>query len=214
MTIVITPALLDAVSPLCGPHALTYAAPLTTACARFNANTPQRVAAFLAQIMQESGALNSVVENLMYSAARLRIVWPDHFPSTAIAAQYAYKPQQIASRAYADRMGNGDEASGDGWMYRGRGLIQVTGKDNYAAMGKVLRLPLVPAPEMLEQPDNAALSAAAFWQTRGCNELADSNDFQQITRKITGGTTALAQRYAFWDNARRALKLEESEIIG
>jgi putative chitinase len=104
-------------------------------------------------------------------------------------------------------MGNGDEASGDGWRYRGRGLIQITGKENYAACGSALGLPLLDHPELLEKPDGAAMSAAWFWQTHGCNELADVASFSTITRRINGGLNGQDDRVRYWIKAKSALEI-------
>ena len=132
-----------------------------------------RVAAFLAQIAHESQELNRLVENLNYSAAALMSTWPKRFPTLADAEPYARQPERIANRAYANRLGNGAEQSGDGWRYRGRGIIQVTGRGNYHEIGAALALPLDVQPELLEQPANAALSASWFWKSHLLNPLAD-----------------------------------------
>lgn len=134
--------------------------PLNQAMARFRIDTPARVAAFLAQIAQESGQLNKLVENLNYSAKRLMEVWPNRFPDMDKANRYANNPEKLANYVYASRLGNGNEASGDGWAYRGRGLIQITGRGNYRSVASALGLPLEAQPELLEQALPAALSAA------------------------------------------------------
>lgn len=173
-------------------------------------NTPARQAAFLAQIGHESGQLSSVAENLNYSAERLAAVWPTRYRTNgkpnALAMQIARNPQAIANNTYANRMGNGSVASGDGWKYRGRGLIQVTGKAGYQAAGRLLGLQLETSPELLEQPDNAALSAAAFWASNNLNALADAGDMRQITKIINGGYNGLVGRMALFDRAKRVLK--------
>ncbi len=168
---------------------------MTAAMAHFSITTPSRMAAFVAQVSHESARLTQIEENLDYSAAALLDVFEEHFmPSQA--QRYARKPEAIANRVYADRMGNRDEASGDGWMYRGRGLIQITGKDNYRACGEGIGLPLVLKPEMLLLKSNAAMSAAWYWSAHGCNELADRGDFSGITRAINGGLNGEADRLA------------------
>ncbi len=138
--------------------------------------------------------------------------WPKRFPTLADAQTYARQPEKIANRAYAGRLGNGDEQSGDGWQYRGRGIIQITGRGNYQEVGAALGLPLEAQPELLEQPDNAALSAGWFWKSHLLNPLADHQtddiddaDFVTITTKINGGTVGLADRRAYWVHARAAL---------
>jgi putative chitinase len=176
--------------------------------------TPVRQAAFLAQVLVESSEFRQLQEALGYSAQRLRQVWPKRFPNDAIAAAYAHQPEKLANHIYGERMGNGDEASGDGWRYRGRGLIQLTGRANYASFSRALGVDAVGNPDLLAQPAGAALSAAWFWQAGGLNELADLTSgapddvhFAELTRRINGGLNGLAQRTAYWLRARQALGL-------
>lgn len=183
-----------------------FATPLAEACAEWGIDTPLRLAAFLAQIAHESGQLRTVVENLNYSAEALLRVFPRHFDATQATA-YARQPERIGSKVYANRMGNGDEASGDGWRYRGRGLIQVTGKANYAACGTALGLDLIAQPELLEQPSPAARSAGWFWHRNGLNRQADARDIETITRRINGGLTGLEDRKAHYTRACAALEV-------
>jgi len=181
---------------------------LNDALDRFEIDTPARTAAFLAQIAHESGELRRLVENLSYSADRLRQVWPKRFPTIEQAKAYEHNPQKLASYVYANRLGNGDEASGDGWKYRGRGLIQLTGRDNYRNVGQALSLPLEAQPELLEQEAGAALSAAYFWKSRGLNGLADQEteeSFVKITECINGGREGLNSRRQYWQTARKLL---------
>ncbi|WP_325984968.1 glycoside hydrolase family 19 protein [Pseudomonas protegens] len=175
---------------------------LNAAMARFKINSPVRMAAFIAQVGHESGRLTRMVENLNYSADRLRAVWPNRFDA-ALAAQVARKLEQIANIVYAGRMGN--TLAGDGWKYRGRGLIQLTGANNYRAAAAALGLDLVNHPELVEQPEAAALVAGWFWQSNGLNELADSGQFAKITRTINGGLTGHAERVALLDLAAKVL---------
>lgn len=175
---------------------------LNAAMTRFKVNSPVRMAAFIAQVGHESGQLTRMVENLNYSADRLQAVWPNRFDS-ALAAQVARKPEQIAKIVYGGRMGN--TLPGDGWKYRGRGLIQLTGANNYRAAGAALGLDLVNHPELVEQPETAALVAGWFWQSNGLNELADSGQFAKITRTINGGLTGQADRVALRDLAAKVL---------
>lgn len=186
--------------------AATFAGPLDHACVRFGINTPDRQAAFLAQTAHECGMFQRLVENLNYSAVGLRKTWPARF-NEADALAYARKPERIANRAYGGRNGNGNEASGDGWKFIGRGAIQITGRSNYAACGAALGLDLIAHPELLEQPDHACMSAAWFWKANGCNELADAGLFEQIGRKINGGTNGADERRTLWIKARKAMGL-------
>lgn len=172
-------------------RAQMWAEPLTVAMIGAQIGTRLRVCAFLAQIGHESGGLQAVVENLNYSAEGLLKTWPTRF-TAATAAACARNPEKIANIVYANRMGN--TAPGDGWKYRGRGPIQITGKNNYLACGKALGLDLVANPEKLEQPEYAARSAAWFWESNGLNALADADRFTDITRKINGGTNGLEDR--------------------
>lgn len=195
-----------------GADADRWLEPLNAAMASWEINSPQRIAAFLAQIAHESAGLTRLEENLRYSAKRLCQVWPKRFPSLQVAAPYANNPEKLANRVYAGRLGNGDEASGDGWRYRGRGLIQLTGRSNYASCGKALDIDLDETPDVLAEPTTASLSAAWFWSSRGLNELADhapgdddERDFTRITVIINGGKVGLAERLALWRRAQEAL---------
>jgi putative chitinase len=179
----------------------------------FDIVTPPRVAAFVAQVAHESGGLRRLVESLNYSAAALRRTWPSRFPTDALALEFARQEEKIANFVYANRLGNGDTASGDGFRFRGRGLIQVTGRSNYQTTGSALTLRLLEQPELLEQPAAAARSAAQFWRSRGLNELADvsgdrmhdEEDFLLITKRINGGTVGKAERLRLWTAAKTAL---------
>jgi putative chitinase len=151
------------------------------------------VAGFLAQVGHESGGLRFTIENLNYRAEALTRLWPSRFPP-GIAESYAMQPERIANRAYADRMGNGDEASGDGWAYRGRGLIQLTGKDNYAAFSLEANNEALTKPDLVAEVELAALSAGWFWSSNGLNALADNKDIVGMTVKINGGTNGLDDR--------------------
>jgi putative chitinase len=162
------------------------------------------MAAFIAQVGHESAQLTAVAENLNYSAQALMKTWPSRF-SAETAAACARQPEKIANIAYASRMGNGAPGSGDGWKYRGRGLIQVTGKANYQKCGAALGVDLITNPELLEQPANAAMSAGWFWSANGLNALADSGDLEGITRKINGGLNGYADRSAIYARALKVL---------
>lgn len=166
---------------------------LNQVCEKYEINTALRIAGFLSQCGHESGGFRYTVENFNYSAARLLMVFPHYFNADS-AKNYEYKPEKIANRVYANRMGNEDEASGDGWQYRGRGLIQLTGKDSYAAFSMAADNNSLVEPDLLEQPELAAMSAGWYWSTRKINSLADAQDVLGITKRINGGTNGLDDR--------------------
>ena len=155
-----------------------------------------RAAHFFAQTAHESGNFKAFSENLNYGAKGLRGIFGKYFPTDALAAAYERKPEKIANRVYANRMGNGDEDSGEGWAYRGRGLIQLTGKSNYEACGKAIGVDLVSNPDLVATPEYAALSAGWFWNKKGLNSLADSQDLETMTKRINGGLIGLEDRKA------------------
>lgn len=159
----------------------------------YEINTPLRLAHFLAQTAHESGGFRLTEENLNYSAQRLTEVFPKYFRNVDVNA-YARKPEKIASRVYANRMGNGDEASGDGWKYRGRGLIQLTGKSNYQRFADFLDFSLEDVDEFMKTPEGALESAAWFWYMNDINQLADKDDVAAVTKKINGGTNGIEER--------------------
>jgi putative chitinase len=177
----------------------------------FEINTPARQAMFIAQTAHESGNFNATEENLNYQAKALMAFWPKKF--AGVADEYARKPEKIANRAYCDRMGNGNEASGEGWKYRGRGLIQLTGKDNYRACGKALGLDLLAEPDQVAKNPVAVLSAGWFWDTRKLNQWADKEDVTTVTKKINGGTIGLADRTAHFHHILEVLKSVHVEEI-
>jgi putative chitinase len=167
----------------------------------YEITTPQRVAAFLAQCAHESGGFVFLKENLNYKAASLRRVFPKYFPDDATAAQYAGKQEMIANRVYANRMGNGDEASGDGWRYCGRGLIQLTGKNNYTFFAGSLDIPVEEASEYLQTFEGAVQSACFFWEQNKLNQWADKGDILTLTKRINGGTIGLEDRIKHYEHA-------------
>jgi putative chitinase len=183
-----------------------YVDPLNAAMLEFDINTPSRQAAFIAQIAHESGQFSHIKENLNYSASGLIKTFGKYF-NAKTAQQYARAPQSIANRVYANRMGNGDFASGDGWKYRGRGLIQLTGRTNYQSCGQGLGIDLLSNPDALLDPAIACRSAAWFWKINGLNELADAGKFETITRRINGGTNGLEERKFFYERAKKYLKV-------
>lgn len=163
---------------------------------RFGINTPQRQAAFIGQCSHECGNFRVLEENLNYKAATLMRLWAKRFPTLEIANQYAGNPKKIANMVYANRMGNRDEASGDGFRFRGRGCIQTTGHANYFHAGQALGVDFVMNPDLVSTPKYAALTAGYFWATHGLNETADARDYVKMTKKINGGTIGLDDRVA------------------
>jgi len=170
----------------------------------YEINTPQRIASFLAQCGHESANFTALQENLNYKAESLSRVWPRYFP-TDVAAQYAHKPEAIANRAYANRMGNGDESSGDGWRYCGRGLIQLTGKSNYQAFADSLEMNVEDVPAYLATFEGAAQSACWFWENNRLNTFADAGDLKGMTKVINGGYLGLEEREQHYHNALNVL---------
>ena len=196
-------------------RAARWLEPLSNATDEWQIDSPQRLAAFLAQVLHESNHCRNLSENLHYSAPRLRQVWPARFPTDEAAQACAGNPERLANKVYAGRLGNGDEASGDGWSYRGRGLIQLTGRSNYERCGEGLQVDLLGNPELLESPDGAARSAAWFWSQAKLNELADAETgedadqaFVQITKRINGGTVGQEARVALWRKAKDVLGVD------
>jgi len=167
----------------------------------YEINTPQRVAAFVAQSAHESGGFTALHENLNYRAVTLRKVFPKYFPTDEMAAQYAQQPERIANRVYGGRMGNGPEESGDGYRYCGRGLIQLTGKSNYQAFADSIEIPVEQVPEFLQTFEGAIQSACWFWESNNLNQYADSGDILTMTKRINGGTIGLADRQAHYNHA-------------
>jgi putative chitinase len=194
---------LKAIMPLT-KRADEFTGPLNAAMTFIDVNTPLRQAMFLAQVAHESTQLNRLVENLNYSAAGLLATFPKRFDKAA-AKTYERQPEKIANRAYASRLGNASEASGDGWKYRGRGLIQVTGKDNYQDCAKTLNVDLINSPAMLEMAEFAAQSAAWFWRKNSLNKFADSGDLVTCTERINGGQNGLDAREVYYEHAKSVL---------
>jgi putative chitinase len=198
------------------------------ACREFGIDTPQRIAGFLSQCAHESGGFTMLQENLNYRAATMATVWPTRFaerepdPKSAgktrakkdakganipnkFALALERKPEAIANVVYANRMGNGPTESGEGWLYRGRGLKQLTGKDNHRACSKGLGVDLVENPDLLLEPAYAARSAAWFWATNNCSRFADAGDLEGLTKKINGGLIGFADRKSRYDKALSAI---------
>ena len=171
-----------------------WEAALNTTFDRFDISNPLRQAAFIGQAAHESGNFKMLVENLNYRAETLMKVWPKRFPTLEFAKQYERDPKKIANSVYANRMGNRDEASGDGFRFRGRGLFQTTGHAGYYHAGQALGEDFVMQPDLVATPQYAALTAGFFWSTHKLNQYADSRDYKMMTKKINGGFIGLADR--------------------
>lgn len=171
----------------------------------YDINTPRRVAMFIAQCAHESGGFKFLKENLNYKAASLMKVWPRYFPTQEIANQYAGKQEMIANRAYGGRMGNGPEATGDGWRFCGRGLIQLTGRNNYQNFADSIETPVEDIPAYLQTFEGAVQSACWFWETNRLNTWSDQGDVLTVTKKINGGTLGLADRTKHYQHALHIL---------
>jgi len=188
------------------PHAEHWFEALTQVLPDYDITTAPRVAAFLAQTAHESGGYRAIKENLNYKAASLCKVWPRYFPNMDVANAYANKPEMIANRAYANRMGNGPEESGDGWKFCGRGLIQLTGKDNYSRYAQSLEISLDEASEHLTTFEGCVQSAAWFWEANNLNQYADNGDILTMTKRINGGTLGLEDRQKHYAHAIQVLQ--------
>ena len=174
----------------------------------YEINTPKRIAAFIAQCSHESGGFTALKENLNYKPATLRKLFSKYFPNDALAEEYCAKPNKqeaIASRIYASRMGNGNEASGDGYKYCGRGLIQLTGKSNYIAFADSLQISPEEASNYLATFEGAAQSACWFWESNNLNQWADKGDILTLTKRINGGTIGLEDRIKHYEHALHVL---------
>lgn len=174
-----------------------WVTPIRAACSRYEINTIRRVAAFLTTLAHEGGFKVGARENMNYSANRLSQVWPSRFGRrgpNALARQIARKPEMIANQVYANRMGNGDPTSGDGWRFRGAGPIQLTGRNNYRAFAKAMDKPLAEAEAYILTIDGGIMSAAWFWDTNDINRLADTPGISDETRRINGGTIGIKHR--------------------
>lgn len=175
---------------------------------QFEINTPARVAGFISQCQHESGDFTLLQENLNYGAKGLRGTFGKYFPTDDIALQYERKPEMIANRVYSSRMGNGDEHSGEGWKYRGRGLLQLTGKSNYTQCSHDLfhDETLVEDPDLLRTPEYAVLSACWFWKKNNLNAICDTGDVVALSKRINGGTIGLDDRISHWNHCLEILE--------
>jgi putative chitinase len=160
---------------------------------------------FLAQIAHETGGLTRSVENLNYTAKRIAEIWPTRFPTVASAELYAGNPERLANKVYANRMGNGPPESGDGYRYRGRGYIQITGKDGYRQTGLRAGIDLLAKPERAIETDTALRVACAFWKWKDLNSLCDDRDFEEVTRRINGGLIGFDDRKDWLKKVRKVL---------
>lgn len=177
--------------------------PLDKTFKKYEINTLQRQACFIGQCMHESGGFKHLTENLNYSAKGLVATWPSRFPNEEYAEEYARKPEKIAAKVYVGRMGN--ETPEDAAKYIGRGLFQLTGKENYANCGLGIGVDLLGHPDWLATPEYAALSAGWYWNKKGLNAYADSGDIETMTKRINGGTIGLADRKAKIDMVSKYL---------
>ena len=176
------------------PYVEQWCAALNKILPEYDITSPARIAAFIGQTYVESGGYTALRENLNYQAASLMRVWPSRFPTMEIANQYAHNQEMIANRAYSDRMGNGPESSGDGWKYCGRGLIQLTGHDNYQSFADSVEMDIADVPAYLETFEGAIQSACWFWESNNLNQFADSWDIKTMSIRINGGTNGLDER--------------------
>ncbi|MFD1613494.1 glycoside hydrolase family 19 protein [Gelatiniphilus marinus] len=188
-----------------------YLPHVNTVLPNFGIDTPLRKAHFLSQLAHESGGLKYNQENLNYSAKALRSVFGKYFKTNEIAEAYARKPEKIANRVYGNRMGNGDEASGDGWKFRGRGLIQLTGKNNYQKFAHDHGVDCVNNPDLILDPELALTSACWFWKKNNINRYADDDDIHMVTKRINGGTNGLLHRQHYLDSFKRLYKVLEAD---
>lgn len=201
----VTLAQLVKILPASRARAPVFIEPLNAAMAESQINTAARQAAFIPQIGHESMSLTKLTEGLNYSAERLMQVWPTRFPTLASTVGYARNPVALANHVYADRMGNGDERSGDGWRYRGAGLKQLTGKENHIACALHFDIDPDEVGDWLRTIEGACRSAAWFWRLHGLNELADVGNFRRITKVINGGYNGYDERLALYQTALGSL---------
>lgn len=203
----ITLEILKAVNPKTKVATLEkFVEPLNQVVEHYEINTPERMAAFIAQLSHESGGFNYIKENLNYSAKGLMTTFKKYFPTEELAKQYERKPEKIANRVYANRMGNGPESSGDGWKFCGRGLIQLTGKDNYTRFSAAIEMDIDDCVAYLETPEGACSSAGWFWHSNKLNTFCDRGDFVGLTKRINGGTIGLQDRKHHYEVALAAFR--------
>lgn len=181
--------------------------PLNETFQRFEILTPRQQAAFIGQCGHECGNFRMLEENLNYRAETLMKLWPKRFPTLEFAKQFERNPKKIANTVYANRMGNRDEASGDGFRFRGRGCIQLTGSANYYHASKALGVDFIMEPDLVATPQYAALTAGFFWNTQKLNPIAESGNNLALTKKINGGTIGLSDRILHTNQALALLTM-------
>jgi putative chitinase len=186
-------------------HAEAIIEAVNMAIQKADLSSNARVAAFIAQCGHESDSFRFMEENLNYKAESLCRTWPRHFDEQT-AEEYAHQPEKIANRAYANRMGNGDEESGDGWNYRGRGWLQTTGKNGYEELSDATQIDFLSNPDAVATPEGSAISASVFWEKHNLNRYVDNNDFVGLTKAINGGTIGLEDRMARFQYAMTILE--------
>ena len=179
--------------------------PLNDTFQRFGLDTMEEQACFMGQFSYESNHFKDLSENLNYRSETLVKLWPKRFPSMELANAYAHQPEKIANFIYANRMGNRDEGSGDGWRFRGSGLCQLTGHDNFYHAGKALGVDLVANPDLARTPKYAAPVAGWYWQTHNCDKYANAKDYNGLTKVINGGLFGAEQRIAVMKQAESVL---------
>jgi len=180
---------------------IEWVGPLNETFAKFGITTVDEQAAFIGQYSHESNHFRTLQENLNYRPETLHQLWPQRFPTMEIAAQYAHQPEKIANKVYANRMGNRDEASGDGFRFHGRGLPQLTGHDLYFHFGQFIGEDLVANPDLVATPKYAAMAGGWYWKTHNLSAAADSEDWVKVTKIINGGTFGLEERVALTKHA-------------
>jgi len=179
--------------------------PINDTFTRFKIDTPEEQACFIGQFSYESNHFKSLEENLNYRPETLMQLWPKRFPTHEEAMTYAHQPQKIANHIYSNRMGNRDEASGDGWRFRGSAICQLTGHDNFYHAGQALGIDLVQNPDLARTPKWAAPIGGWFWATHGCNQLAQAKNYDALTERINGGLFGATQRVAVMHQAEQVL---------
>lgn len=188
------------------PHVEHWFEALSQVLPDYEITSGLRVASFLAETYVESAGYTAIQENLNYRAESLMRTWPSHFPTMEIANQYAHNPERIANRAYANRMGNGPEESGDGWKFCGRGLIQLTGKDNYSRFAQSVGLSLEEVSELMTTFEGCVKSACWFWNEKQLNQYADQGAIDHESRIVNGGTLGLQQRHEAYNRVLQILQ--------